>query len=56
MNHPVVKAGFEMGAVGVISSYWLGYLQGIVALVATTATAAYYILQAYYLYKEKNKD
>lgn len=56
MNHPVIKAGFEIGAVSAISSYWLGYIQGIVALIATTATAIYYILHAYYLYKEKQKN
>lgn len=54
--HPVIKASLEVCSVGAIVSYWLGYLPGIAAVFATLASGAYYAMQAYYLYKEKNKD
>lgn len=54
--HPVIKAGFDVCSVGAIVSYWLDYLPGSVAVLATFASGVYYALQAYYLYKEKNKD
>lgn len=54
--HPVIKASLEACSVGAIITYWLGLLPGFIAFVATAASAVYYILQAYYLYKEKNKD
>lgn len=54
--HPVIKASLEVCSVGAIISYWLGYLPGIAAVFATLASGAYYAMQAYYLYKEKNKD
>lgn len=53
--HPMVKASLEFSAIGGIISYWFGLLPGIVAFAATLASCVYYAMQAYYLYKEKNK-
>lgn len=53
MSHPVIKAGLDVGAAGPIVSYWLGFLHGEMAFIATVASLVYYGLSIYYLTKKK---
>ena len=49
MAHPVIKAGFDLSAVGILAGYFSDHLPAI----ATGLTAIYYTLQIFSFFKKK---
>lgn len=53
MHHSIIKAGIDLSTVSAIAVYWGGYLPGIIGVIATSASAAWYLFCLYEAYEKR---
>ena len=57
-SHSIVKAGLDLSSIGVVASYWAGYLPAV-ATALTIIWVSYCIVEAviinYHRFKNRNK-